>query len=101
MLTLAKVVAVWQNYANSPELVELGATIQDAIKDWRQVLMDFRSQMNKKYSASLCATGSGNRLKDASKKVLWLREKEDIVELRRKLHVFSDSIMLLSDAAQK
>ena len=98
---ISQVVAVWQNYANSPELEELGAITKDVIEHWRQDLLDFQSKINKKYATSLCEDGSGSWIKDTSKKVMWLKEKEDIIELRRKLHIFSDTIMLLSDAAQK
>lgn len=94
-------VTVWQNYANGPELVELGTITMDAIKDWRQELLDFQSKINKKYATNLCPAGSSNWFKDASKKIVWLKEKEDIVELRRRLHTFSDTVMLLSDVAQK
>jgi len=96
-----QVVAVWQNYEDSPELQELGTIIRDALKDWKDTLFEFQSKLDRKYRASLNLGGSGNWLKDASKKVVWLREKEDILELRRKLHTFSDTLLILSDAAQK
>jgi hypothetical protein len=89
------VVALWQNYENSPELEALGKTTKEAIEDWRDTLLAFRLKVDKKYGASLCTGGSGNWLKDASKKVAWLKEKEDVLELRRKLQSASDILTLL------
>jgi hypothetical protein len=45
------------------------------------------------------AGGSGNWLKDASKKMLWLKEKEDIIELKRKFHSASAILTMLISAA--
>ncbi|PMD65619.1 uncharacterized protein K444DRAFT_625172 [Hyaloscypha bicolor E] len=92
---LLQVVALWQNYENSPELEALGKTTKEAIEDWRDTLLAFRLKVDKKYGASLCTGGSGNWLKDASKKVAWLKEKEDVLELRRKLQSASDVLTLL------
>jgi hypothetical protein len=93
------VVALWQNYENSPELEALGKTTKETIKDWRGTLLAFRLKVNKKYGTSLCPGGSGNWLKDASKKVMWLKEKEDVLELRRRLQSDSDTLTLLILAA--
>lgn len=98
---LLQVVAVWQNYTESEELKELGQITKDAVKDWRDTLFDFQSKLDKKYAASFASVATKNWHKDAFKKVVWLREKEDILELRRKLHTFSDTLLILSDAAQK
>lgn len=92
-------VALWQNYEDSPELKQLGTVTKDAVKDWGGTLLAFRRKVDKKYGTSLSAVGSGNWLKDASKKVVWLKEKEDILDLRRKLHSASDTIMMLTLAA--
>lgn len=78
---------------------ELGTTTTEAIKDWRDILLAFRLKVDKKYGTHLSAGGSGNWLKDASKKVMWLKEKEDVLELRRKLHMASDTLMMLILAA--
>ena len=72
---------MWQNYEESSELNELGIITKDAVKDWRDTLLVFRLKVDKKYGASLS--------KDCSKKVMWLREKEDILQLRKKLHIFN------------
>jgi hypothetical protein len=93
------VVALWQNYEDSPELKQLGTITKDAVKYWGSILLAFRRKVDKKYCPSLSAGGSGNWLKDASKKVVWLKEKEDILDLRRKLHSASDTIMILTLAA--
>jgi len=93
------VVALWQNYENGPELEALGKTAKEEIKGWRDTLLAFRSKVNNKYGTSLCAGGSGFWLKDIPKKVKWLTEKEDVLELRRKLHSASDTLTLLILAA--
>ena len=92
-------VALWQNYENSPELEALGKTTKEAIKGWRDTLLAFRLKVDKKYGTSLCAGGTGSWLKDTSKKVKWVTEKEDVLELRRKLHSASDTLTLLILAA--
>lgn len=86
---------LWQNRETCPELEALVATTRDAVKDLRATLLAFRLKVDKKYGTSLCVAGSGKWLKDASKKVLWLKEKKDIVELRRMLHLASDTITVL------
>jgi hypothetical protein len=69
------------------------------VTEWRDALLAFRLKVDKKYGTSLCLGGSGAWLKDASKKVGWLKEKEDILELRRKLGSASDMITMLILAA--
>jgi hypothetical protein len=69
------------------------------VTEWKDTLLAFRLKFDKKYGTSLCAGGSGTWLKDASKKVVWLKEKEDILELRRKLGTASDMITILILAA--
>lgn len=92
--------AVWQNYDNSPELEELGKAVEDGVKQWRQELLDFQAKYYNKYDTSLGVAGSGNRLKNTLKKLVFLREKEEIQEMWRKLHTFSDILVHLSLAAQ-
>lgn len=92
---MEQVVALWQNYEDSPELNELGTITKNAIKDWRDILQAFKLKFDNKYGKSLCAGGSGSRIKDVSKKVLWLKEKDDILDLRRKLQTASDTITML------
>ncbi len=87
-------VALWQNYENSPELEALGRTTREAIKDWRDTLLAFRLKVDKKYGTRLSAGGSGAWVKDASNKLKWLREKEDVL-----LHSASDTLTLLILAA--
>ena len=56
-------------------------------------------KVDKRYGTSLGTGGSGNRIKDAGKKVVWLKEKDDILDLRRKLGSASDAITMLTLAA--
>jgi hypothetical protein len=56
-------------------------------------------KVDKKYGPSLGLGGSGNWIKDAGKKIEWLKEKDDILDLRRKLGSASDSITMLTLAA--
>ncbi len=69
------------------------------IKDCRDILLAFRLKVDKKYGTSLSPGGCGSWLRDGPKKMLWLREKEDILELRRKLQMASDTITMLCLAA--
>jgi hypothetical protein len=69
------------------------------VKDWRNILLAFRVKVDKKYGTTLGANGSGNWMKDAGKRVIWLKEKEDILDLRRKLGSASDTITMLTLAA--
>ena len=93
--------ALWQNREPCPELEALVATTRDAVKDLRATLLAFRLKIDKKYGTSLCAAGSGKWLKDASKKVLWLKEKEDVLELRRRLHLAIGTLTVLILAAME
>lgn len=92
-------IALWQNYEESPELSELGTITKEIVNDWKDILLAFRLKVAKKYGDSLSSAGSGNWLKDAKHKVEWLKEKEDVLELRRKLHTASDTITMLVLAA--
>ena len=67
--------------------------------EWRDILFAFRVKFEKKYGKSLGFGGSGNWVKDASKKILWLKEKDDIIELRRRISTASSAIQLLVSAA--
>lgn len=99
---LLQVVAVWQNYAECEELRELGKLTREVIGEWKETLCGFQGKLERKYGKSLGTDGgSGNWVRDAGRKVAWLREKEEVGELRAKLHTFSDTMMMLSDAAQK
>ncbi|KAF8857708.1 hypothetical protein BDZ45DRAFT_427644 [Acephala macrosclerotiorum] len=97
---LLQVVALWQNYEESSELRELGTMLRNAVKDWQDTLLAFRLKVDRMYGTSLSPGGCGNWLKDASKKVLWLKEKEDILELRRKLLMADKTINMLCRAAE-
>ena len=96
---LLQIVALWQNYESSPELDELGKVTKHAVEGWRNLLCEFLLKFEKKYGASLRPGGSGNWAKDTSKKFLWLKEKDDVIELRRKVQSASDTITLLVLAA--
>lgn len=71
----------------------------DVTKDWLDTLRAFQEKVDRKYGRCLAGSGSGNWVKDASKKVLWMKEKEDILELRRKLSSVSETITMLTLAA--
>ena len=96
---MVQVVALWQNYEDSAELNELGTITKNVEKEWRDTLGEFRSKVDKKYGKSLCPGGSGSWYKDSSKKILWRSEKEDIVELRRRLKNTSDALSVMILAA--
>jgi hypothetical protein len=87
-------VTLWQNYEDSPALTEMGTITKDIVKEFRETLLAFRL-----YGTSLAAGSSGNWAKDVAKKVGWLKEKGDILELRGKLQMASDTITILVLAA--
>jgi len=88
-----QIVALWQNY-DSPDVITT-----DITKDWLDTLRAFQEKVGRKYGRCLADSASGNWVKDASKKVLWLKEKDDILELRRKLSSASETITMLTLAA--
>jgi hypothetical protein len=88
-----QIVALWQNY-NSPDVITT-----DVTKDWLDTLRAFQEKVDRKYGRYLAGSGSGSWVRDASKKVLWLKEKEDILDLRRKLSLASETITMLTLAA--
>lgn len=91
---------MWQNYDSSPELEELGNFTKSAMNGWRKTLFEFQLKFEKRYGASFQVGGSGKWVKDASKKFLWLKEKDDVVvKLRRQIQSASDMITLLVLAA--
>jgi hypothetical protein len=66
------------------------------VKDWRDILLAFRVKVDKKYRTSLGFGGSGNWVKDASKRVAWLRERghsglEKEVGLDERYHYYVDT----------
>lgn len=64
-------------------------------------LLEFQLKVDKKYGSSLCTGGSGSWMEDAIKKLSWVKEKEDILDLRRKLHTGSETITMLAIAAMR
>ncbi|CZR62688.1 uncharacterized protein PAC_12585 [Phialocephala subalpina] len=103
---LLQVVALWQNYDTSPEIDSFSTIIKDTIGDWREILFDFRTKIEKKYGRRLGLgeperRGAVKWLRDAPKKVSWLTEREDIVELRTKLQGASGTITMLAIAAME
>jgi len=77
-------------------LDHLGTITKNVTKDWRDTLLAFRGNVDRKYGTSFAGSGSGNWIRDASKKMIWLKEKKDILDLRRKLGSASDAITMLS-----
>lgn len=96
-----QVASLWQNYESSPELIELGDLTKNTVKDWKDTLLEFRLKFEKKYGTSLSPKGSGNWVKDTSKKVLWLTEKEDVLKMKEKLRTVSHTISMLAIAARE
>lgn len=89
---------MWQNHEDSPELLELGRTTEELIEGWRDELLVFRLKVDRKYLTSMSPGGSNNWAKGVSKKVLWLKEKEDI-DLMSRLQLASDTVSVLIMAA--
>lgn len=69
------------------------------VRDSREELLKFQEKIDRRYGTSLCSGGSGRWLKDSSRKFGWLREKEDVGELRRKLQMDCGIIHMFCNAA--
>ena len=80
---------------NTLELNALCATARRAADDCRKSIEVFLEKI-RGYSASLRSGGSGNVLKDASKKVKWqISQKEDLTRFRAEINAHSTSINML------
>lgn len=88
--------ALWQNYESSPKLELLRASTRAAVQDCRETLLRFKDNIEQKYGSSLGSYGAKHWVKDASKKLIWLREREDVESLRKQLETSSESIIMLT-----
>ncbi|CZR54355.1 uncharacterized protein PAC_04239 [Phialocephala subalpina] len=91
---LLQVVALWQDYESSPELDRPGAATKAAVQDCRETLLRFKDSIERKYGLSLDSSGPKHWVKDTSKKLFWMKEREDIEALRKKLQMSSESIIM-------
>jgi hypothetical protein len=96
------VIAIWQNYETAPQLADIYAKAMETVKDCHDLLNSFSTKIRQKYDISLGGKGdSSSWVKTATKKTLWLREKEDVAELRARLQTGSNAIMLFTLAAMR
>jgi len=58
-------------------------------------LQGFRDRISAKYSQSLVGGGSGNLLKDVSKKIQWRVEEKDVEKFRTEILGYTTSMKLL------
>ncbi|KAK5660897.1 hypothetical protein OQA88_12270 [Cercophora sp. LCS_1] len=93
---IAKVIATYQEREPYVYLSQLDNVTKDAVRDCTDLVEEALRHFQSKYGSSLQQGGSGNKLRDARKKIEWsLREKERLRELRGKLSRNTQRLLLL------
>lgn len=99
-ISLLQVEKLSRTQNTSPELRALYSTASDIILGCRASVDAFSATI-KKYSSCLVAGGSGNRIKDITRKIQWRvsQEQESIARFRAQVTGYTESInMLLATA---
>lgn len=96
---LFQVTLVVQIYKASPELDALCAVTAEVVLDCQAAFNEFRDKFDRKYGSTLGADGAAGRFKTAGKKIMWLKEKEDIFQLKSRLQTSCGSISVLLSTA--
>ncbi|KXX74530.1 hypothetical protein MMYC01_209032 [Madurella mycetomatis] len=97
---LMQVVATYPQYESTPYLAGIGTTTKEVVNECGSLIQESLDRWHTKYHVSLSPGGSGNRIKDAGKKMEWsLREQERARELQNKLSRGIERMTLLSALA--
>jgi hypothetical protein len=93
---LLQVERLSRSHSTPPELHALYETARQTVEKCRDSVAGFTARI-KKYGRSLAAGGSGNFLKDATKKIQWRASQKDaeIAKFRAEITGYSDSINML------
>ncbi len=95
-----QVVAIYPQHELTPYLGELDTVTKQVVEECADLIQKALARWQRKYGQALSPDGSGNVLKDASRKVEWyLREKERVAELRAQLDRGVQRMTLLSALA--
>jgi len=97
--TLFQATLLLQSHETSPEIMALCAVANEIARDSQVMLNAFREKVDRKYGSTLGVQNSPTKFKAAAKKIGWIREKEEIAELKAKLQASINSIALLIAAA--
>ena len=91
-----QVIAIYEQYESSPGLIELDTEVQRVIESCTELIQNASSHFRRKYEASMMPSGSGNVMKNMTKKVEFaVREKSNIQELRDKIRSKIETLTLL------
>lgn len=100
--TLFQATLLLQSYQATPEIVELCVLANEVAKDSQVTLNEFRKKVERKYGSMLGTQGPVDVMagvKAVGKKIGWVREREEVAELKTKLQAGVNSIALLISAA--
>ncbi|GAB1311654.1 Fungal N-terminal domain-containing protein [Madurella fahalii] len=97
---LMQVVATYPRHEFTPYLAGLDTTVKEIVNECGSLIQEALDRWRTKYHFSLSSGGSGNRVRDAGRKMEWaLREQERAKELREKLSRGIERMTLLSALA--
>jgi|SRR5215469_4918252 len=92
---LLQVEQLSRTYTTTPELYALCETAKSTVQKCRTCVDAFTKHI-RKYNKSLGVGGSGNRLKDAARKLQWsVSEKDEVAKFRAEVVGYSNSIHML------
>ncbi|KAK4673856.1 hypothetical protein QC763_115600 [Podospora pseudopauciseta] len=96
--SLEQVVKIYQGPGFASGLQDLGAIAQATVNQVCAALQEFRDRISSKYGSSLASNGSGNVLRDVTRKIQWKFEEKDVEQFRAKVAGLTVSLNLLLDA---
>jgi hypothetical protein len=93
-------VATYQEREYSIYLTGLDNTTKAVVQECAGLIEEALQQFGARYESSLQPGGSGNKLRDAYKKVEWsVRERERLHDLREKLRKNTERLTMLNGLA--
>ncbi|KAK4199820.1 hypothetical protein QBC40DRAFT_265582 [Triangularia verruculosa] len=95
--SLQQVEKIYQGPGFAVGLQDLGAIAQATVDQVCAALQEFRDKICSKYGPSLASGGSGNVLKDVTRKIQWKFEERDVEQFRAKVAGLTVSLNLLLD----
>ncbi|KAK0737418.1 hypothetical protein B0T21DRAFT_383396 [Apiosordaria backusii] len=95
--SLQQVEKIYQGPGFANGLQDLGAIAQATVNQICEVLQEFRDRICSKYGSSLASGGSGNIIRDVTRKIQWKFEEKDVEQFRAKVAGLTVSLNLLLD----
>lgn len=94
--------ATYEQHGRSVYLTELDRATKTVVEECAALIEGALQHFGTRYHGSLQTEGSGNKCRDAYKKIEWaLREKERLLELREKLQRNTERLTLLNGLAAR